>query len=265
VAQSAAAQDEHSIADLPLARVPEEIAPLVTSINALLARLREAFDSQRRFVQDAAHELRTPLTALYLQLENLRAHVPAGDASLRFSRLEGGIQRMRRLIEQLLQLSQQEAPSRPTPADLVDIDALLQDSVNELIVLADQRRIDIGYSGEASPSVRAHGAEVRSIFVNLIDNALRYTPVGGVVDVRLHELDHAAVVDVIDNGPGIPPQLLARAFDRFFRVPGSPVPGVGLGLAIAQGAAQRNGMHIELIARHDTAGLIARVHLRAAG
>lgn len=265
VAQSAAGQDERSIADLPLTHVPEEIAPLVASVNALLARLREAFDLQRRFTQDAAHELRTPLTALYLQLENLRAHVPPGDALRRFTRLEAGIQRMRHLIEQLLQLSQQEVPPAPSQADEVDIGALLQDSVNELMALADQRRIDIGYLGEASPSVRANAADLRSVFVNLIDNALRYTPVGGVVDIRLHELSSGTVVDVIDSGPGIPAELLASAFDRFFRVPGSPARGVGLGLAIAQGAAQRNGMRIELMARQGAAGLLARVHLGTAG
>jgi two-component system OmpR family sensor kinase/two-component system sensor histidine kinase QseC len=113
--------------------------------------------------------------------------------------------------------------------------------------------------------VHAPAAELRSVFDNLLDNALRYAPEGGVVDVRLHEVGGHAVVDVLDNGPGIPEASIGRVFDRFFRVPGSPAGGSGLGLAIARTAAERHGLRIELCNRAEAegggSGLMARVHL----
>lgn len=263
VAREVAAQDEASPHGLPVARVPEELAPLVAAFNSLLGRLRDALSTQRRFMQDAAHELRTPMAAIGLQIDNLRAHVPSGDAADRFAQLEGGVRRAQHLIEQLLRLSRQDAPAAGSGGARgpVDIAALLRDSVGQLMVLADQRRVDVGFEGRVSPWVHAPPAELRSVFDNLIDNAVRYASEGGVVDVRLHVVDGLAVVDVVDDGPGIPPDQLDRVFDRFYRVAGSPAGGSGLGLAIAQAAAQRHGMRVELANRSDRSGLVARVHL----
>jgi two-component system OmpR family sensor kinase/two-component system sensor histidine kinase QseC len=132
-----------------------------------------------------------------------------------------------------------------------------------MMVLADQRCIDVGFEGRIAPLVRAPPAELRSVFDNLIDNAVRYAPEGGVVDVRLHLVDGHPVVDVLDDGPGIPPEQMERVFDRFFRVTGAPAGGSGLGLAIARTAALRNGLRIALANRTDGAGLMARVYLPA--
>lgn len=263
VARDVASQDERSPTDLPLARVPDEIAPLVASFNHLLGRVRSAFATQRRFVQDAAHELRTPMAAIGLQIENLRAHIPAGEATERFVQLEAGVTRAQHLIEQLLSLSRQDAPRRATAREAVDIEVLLRESVSQLMVLADARRVDVGFEGSIAPVVFAPAAELRSVFDNLIDNALRYAPEGGVVDVKLHAVDGHGVVDVLDNGPGIPDDAMARVFDRFFRVPGAAAGGSGLGLAIARTAAERNGLRIELSNREHGRGLRARVHLPA--
>ena len=138
VARDVASQDERSPTDLPLARVPDEIAPLVASFNHLLGRVRSAFATQRRFVQDAAHELRTPMAAIGLQIENLRAHIPAGEATERFVQLEAGVTRAQHLIEQLLSLSRQDAPRRAMAREAVDIEVLLRESVSQLMVLAGQ-------------------------------------------------------------------------------------------------------------------------------
>lgn len=272
VAMDVSRQDERNLSELSPTRVPDEIAPLVVAYNSLLARLRRAFSSQERFVQDAAHELRTPIAAVSLQLENLRCYVPPGEASEQFDQLEGGVARSAHLIEQLLRLSRQESETaRPFDDGTceVDVAAVLRESVGQLMGHADKRNIDVGFEGRIHVAVRASESDLRSIFDNLIGNAVRYSGEDGIVDVVLHDLDGHAVVDVIDSGPGIPAEYLDRAFDRFFRVPGTDASGSGLGLSIAQVAAERNGLHVELINRHqdgassarDLAGLIARVHL----
>jgi two-component system OmpR family sensor kinase/two-component system sensor histidine kinase QseC len=260
VARDLAAQDEASPDGVPVARVPEEIAPLVAAFNSLLGRLRGTLATQRHFMQDAAHELRTPMAAIGLQIENLRAHVSQGDAAERFAQLEGGVRRAQHLIEQLLRLSRQDAPAAGARGP-VDLALLLRDSVGQLMVLADQRRVDVGFEGRVTPWISAPAADLRSVFDNLIDNAVRYAPEGGVVDVRLHTVDGQPVVDVVDDGPGIAADQLERVFDRFYRVAGAPAGGSGLGLAIAQAAALRNGLRIVLANRSDRSGLLARVHL----
>jgi two-component system, OmpR family, sensor kinase len=265
VADEVAERNDRSLGAIPMGRVPEEIVPLVGSFNALLARLEEAFAAQRRFVQDAAHELRTPMAAMALQMENLQPLLPPGDAQQQFAQLDAGMRRARHLIGQLLRLSRQEAPaSVQAPAEPVDIKALLRESVGQLMPLADQRRSDVGFSGACAVRVNAVASDLRSVFDNLLDNALRYTPEGGSVEVRLHLLAGGPAVDIVDTGPGIPPELMKRVFDRFFRVPGAAADGSGLGLAITRAAALRHGLRVELRARDDgVAGLVARVHLLA--
>jgi two-component system OmpR family sensor kinase len=259
IGRQAALQDAHSIAELPLARVPQEIQPLVVSFNSLLTRLRDAFADQRRFVQDAAHELRTPITALALQMENVRGDLPPGACAESFAQLEAGLRRAQRLVEQLLKLSRQQAPFVEEARDL-DLRAQLHESINSLIALADRRRIDLGFidltEGQPGATWRCAAGDLRSVVDNLVENALRYTPGGGVVDVRLLP---AGVVEIVDTGPGIPPELLDRVFDRFYRVAGGDSRGSGLGLAIAQAAAQRCGLRISLRNRPDAHGLVARV------
>lgn len=263
IARQAASQDEHSITELPLDRVPREIAPLVVSFNSLLTRLRDAFATQRRFVQDAAHELRTPITAVGLQLENLRGDLCTGAPAQRFAQLEAGIQRAQRLVDQLLKLSRQEsAGAEPAPGP-VNVHEVLHESINQLITLADQRNIDLGLdasrlSAEAA-MLRCPGSDLRSVVDNLIENALRYAPEGSVVDVRIGSAQGRLLIEVEDAGPGIPPELQGRVFDRFFRVPGSDAGGSGLGLAIAQAAAKRCGLRITLRNREGRSGLVARV------
>jgi signal transduction histidine kinase len=266
IGREAQEQDLNSLTGLSTDRVPRELRPMVDSFNSLLERLRESFAMKRRFVQDAAHELRTPLTAVALQLENVRSDLPEGACRQSFSQLEAGVSRAQRLVDQLLKLSRQEAPVQDSAVQ-VDLQQQLHESINALIALADQRRIDLGLvaDGKSAPvTLQCPRSDLRSVVDNLIENALRYTPEGGVVDVKLDTRGAQPAIEVIDTGPGIPPDMLDRVFDRFFRVPGSAVNGSGLGLAIAQSAAQRCGLRIVLRNRDDRSGLIARVELARA-
>ncbi len=261
ISREAALQDEHNISALTLERVPLEIKPLVLSFNSLLARFREAFATQRRFVQDAAHELRTPITAVALQLENVRRDMPTGACAQSFAQLESGVQRAQRLVDQMLKMSRHEATA-PDAAASVDVQAQVRESIDTLIGLADQRNIDLGLvasDGAKFAPLRCAAGDLRSVLDNLIENALRYTPEGGVVDVRLLDDGGAAAIEVVDTGPGIPEDMMPRVFDRFFRVPGTGARGSGLGLAIAQSAAHRCGLRVALRNREDRSGLVARI------
>lgn len=264
ISHAAARQDEHRLGELPAEHAPCEIRPLVLAVNTLLARLRDAFASQRRFVQDAAHELRTPITAMSLQLDNLKSHMVDVGAADQLSQLEAGLARTRRLVEQLLRLARQESPRTADAPVVVQLDALLKSSIADFMVLADRRKIDLGYAADIDVTVRANEDELRSLVHNLLDNALRYTPEGGIVDVTLHQDTGIATVEIADTGPGIPPDLLPRVCDRFFRIEDGETEGSGLGLAIAKSAADRNRIGLELINRSDGSGLIARLRFDTA-
>jgi two-component system, OmpR family, sensor kinase len=259
LARAVSVQDENTITELPTKGVPSEISPFVIAVNRLLTRLRDAFASQRRFVQDAAHELRTPITAMTLQLENLKACPMDAETAMQVSQFEAGLKRTKRLIEQLLRLARQEAPQKTDAASNVDLAPFLQELISDLMPCADHRDIDVGLSVEIDAAVRANPHELRSLLHNLLDNALRYTPEHGVVDVRLFADGGKVVVEIVDSGPGIPPDLLPRVFDRFFRIEGSDTEGSGLGLAIAKHAAERNRIDLHLDNRIERSGLVARV------
>jgi len=264
IGKQAESQDFYTISELPIDRVPLEIRPLVASFNSLLTRLRDVRDEKRRFVQDAAHELRTPLTALSLQLENLRHELPAQSCQQSFAHLEAGVQRAARLVDQLLKMTHQQGEATSEQRVPIDLSAQVRESIGALIALADQRHIDLGVaegSGASPAMFTCAQSDLRSVIDNLIENALRYTPEGGVVDVRVGSERGKHFVEVTDTGPGIPAELISRVFDRFFRVPGTNARGSGLGLAIAKAAAERCGMRVLLSNRTDRSGLVARVEV----
>ena len=226
--QTIARQDERNLGALSVRKVPAELLPLIISMNGLLLRLKEAFTAQQRFVQDAAHELRTPLTALKLQTENLRNRLGVS-ADAEIARQEAGIERMQRLVEQLLRLARQEAAAPHAGGPPVDLREVLKESVSALLPVAEARGIDLGFAATEPAEVRSDVGELRSVFDNLLDNAVRYTPAGGRVDVSLQRTPEGLCVEFTDTGPGIPPELLERVFERFYRVLGTNTQGSGLG------------------------------------
>jgi len=256
--QSIAGQDERTLAELPVAHVPQELVPLVESMNGLIARLRGAFDTQRHFVQDAAHELRTPLAACTLQAGILRQNL-GGEGIEALDRLQGGLHRMRRLVEQLLRLAHEDAEGPDGDGASIDLRALIRDAVADLMPLAEQRGIDLGITSLEAGEAHADAHGLRTILDNLIDNAIRYTASGGQVDIASREEGGQAVIEVSDTGPGIPSEALSRVFDRFYRLPDSGSEGSGIGLAIARAVARRNRMEVALINRKEPRGLIARI------
>jgi two-component system OmpR family sensor kinase len=248
------------------AQLPDEVQPLVSELNLLFERVQRAFEAQEHFVADAAHELRSPLAALRLQLQGLQR---AGDDAARaaaIERLSAGIDRATRLVEQLLTLARQEASS--TATEPVDLRAIAQLALADVAPAAQARSMDVGLFESESESesatmpviVRGSAEALRMLVRNLLDNAIKYTPPGGQVDVQVGTDHGRALLTVEDSGPGIAPEHRERVMQRFVRDTADGAPGSGLGLAIVQAIAQRHGAAVALDRSPRLGGL--RVALR---
>jgi two-component system, OmpR family, sensor kinase len=248
---------------LPAANLPSEVQPLVGALNDLLGRLGAALERERGFMADAAHELRTPLTALYLQMGTLARATTEAERADAMEKLSAGVQRAIRLVEQLLSLARQE-PRAEVVRRRVRFDDLARGVVAEMVPLAAARKIDLGISASQPAYVLGDPEALRTLVRNLVDNAVRYTPVGGTVDVSVQESDepgshHGAVLRVVDTGPGIPADERQRVFDRFYRPPGTAPPGSGLGMAIVKAIADAHAASISLDNGPNGSGLAVSV------
>ena len=226
--------------------LPREVQPLVHALNGLLHRLHRALETQRAFVADAAHELRTPLTALRLQAQIAERAVQDLERREALGSLKLGVERASHLVQQLLTLAREEDHAAQAPSAPVRLDELAREVIAEHAALAHSKHIDLGMTREEPVSAHGSAAGLRTVLSNLVDNAVRYTPAGGSVDVAVAHEDGQAVVEVSDSGPGIPPEERARVFDRFYRRAGDGPEGSGLGLAIVKQVVERQGGSIEL-------------------
>jgi two-component system OmpR family sensor kinase len=243
--------------------LPEEVQPLIGSLNGLLGRLSHALEAQRAFVADAAHALRTPVTALQLQIQLLERAQSVDERDAATARLKDGLKRMTHLVEQLLTLARQDPAQQLRVAQDVPLDALASEVLAEQSVLAEAKSIDLGLARAEPLKVSGDRESLRVLLSNLVDNAIRYTPSGGRVDVAVAIEDGRPVLSVEDSGPGIPPHERARVFDRFYRVESSDASGSGLGLAIVRNVAELHGAQIELDSGGGGRGLKVSVRFPA--
>jgi len=250
---------------LPQENLPEELVPLVGSLNDLLQRLQHALESQRQFVGDAAHELRSPLTAVQLQLSLLKRASDADERAAAIERLERGVHRSNRLVQQLLTLARQDPAAPDATLDEVDVDQLARELVSDYEPQAALNRQALRLETEPV-LVRGDREALRVMLSNLIDNALRYTPADGSVTVRIMREGADVVIEVEDTGPGIAAEQRARVFDRFYRVPNATADeGSGLGLAIVKRVVDRHAGSVTLDDAAAGRGLKVSVRLPAAG
>jgi two-component system OmpR family sensor kinase len=241
--------------------LPEEVRPLVQELNLLFGRVRHAFDAQKHFVADAAHELRSPLAALKLQVQGLQRAPDDAARTLAVSRLSAGIDRATRLVEQMLALARHEASmaagAKPETVDLAEVARL---AISDAVAAAQARRIDIGVAqSDAGATVSGQPEALRMLLRNLIDNAVKYTPEGGRVDVGLVKRADAVELRVDDSGPGLPEAERARVLDRFYRSGEPQAPGSGLGLAIVKSIADLHGATVTVEKSESLGGLCVRV------
>jgi two-component system, OmpR family, sensor kinase len=236
---------------LPDNRLPQEVAPVVRALNALLKRLATALDTQKAFVADAAHELRTPLAAVQIQAQLVARAKDDESRKEALDDLQAGITRATRLAAQLLALARAE-PDGKSATEPVDLHALLDECVGAYVLVAQQRGVDLGIETNEAATIQGDGNGLRVMFNNLIDNATKYTPEGGRVDVCLRMDEGRPLVEIADSGPGIPADERERVFDRFYRVEAganralTDVAGSGLGLAIVRRIAFQHNATVSL-------------------
>jgi len=246
IGRELANRNADSLAPVSAQGVPQEVSLLVAELNSLLARVARALHSQQRFVADAAHELRSPLTALKLQVQTLAR---AKDETARMQgigRLQGGVDRASRLVEQLLALARQDPLSELAEPAQVSLPACIEQAAGDVAPIALARQIRLECGALAAADIVADGEGLRVLVRNLLDNAVRYTPERGRVHIDLTVDRTQARLQIQDSGPGIPEENRARIFDRFYRVPGTSQTGSGLGLAIVKAIAERHDATLTL-------------------
>lgn len=243
---------------------PEEVRPLVHSLNRLFELVNAQAESQRRFIADAAHQLRTPLAGLQAQVEawaQAAGAKPGSDGAVRLTadevtKLRNATRRTSQLANQLLALSRADAAMHAQPMHGVDLKALAEDILQEHLDVAAAKHIDLGL--DARPvQVSGHEWLLREALSNLVDNAVNYTPAHGTVTIRCGRHDRTAFLEVEDDGPGIAPAERPQVLQRFYRVQGTQGEGNGLGLAIADEIARLHHGHLALTAGAGGRGLKA--------
>ncbi len=264
LSQKAAAITQHSLSErLPVVRTGDELERLSVSLNLMISRLEDAINSSKQFVADASHELRTPLAVLRGELESL-----AQDAQLKpqtretlGSSLEE-VDRLAEIVEGLLALSRLDTGEARAEWVRFDLAALVASTADQMSLLAEDKHITVVCDSSERVMIEGDRARLKQVVVNLLDNAIKYTPNGGHIKLKITQEEGNAVLDVADDGIGIPAEALPHVFKRFFRVDGSrsrDPGGAGLGLSIVKSICDAHGARVEV---SSTSGQGSRFRIR---
>jgi two-component system OmpR family sensor kinase len=240
------ARSDDNLTEIEMSKLPLEIQPLVAGINRQFVKVAELLAMQRRFITDAAHELRSPMTALSLQTEQLATREMSSLAAEQVRTVRHGIKRTQSLLEQLMSLARAQASVMQTDTTETSVCATFRLVMEDLLPLAEAKKIDIGITSLSDVKLPIAEIHLRTLIKNLLENAIRYTQPGGVVDFSVIGDGDSVVLQIEDTGPGIPVNERERVFDPFYRVLGSEETGAGLGLAIVKTIALKLQAGIKL-------------------
>jgi two-component system sensor histidine kinase QseC len=254
------ARQPHEARPIVLPGAPRELEPVLASLNGLVERVHGALDRERHFAADAAHQLRTPLAAALLHLENAAATDSPELRAVALRRASEGLGRLQYLVNQLLELARWESPDREPAREAVDLEACVRTEIEEAALLAADKDLEVSIVLQAA-RVRILGWEpaLRALARNLVDNAFRYTPAHGRVEVRVCTNESGIFLEVSDSGPGIPRGEREVVLARFRRGRNADVHGSGLGLSIVCRIAHVHGAKVELLDSRFESGLLVRV------
>lgn len=265
IREQVAARQADDLSELNESDLPDEIHPLVHELNLLFQRLSQAFVAQKNFVADAAHELRSPLAALKLQVQGLRRSTDEATREIAINRLNAGIDRATRLVEQLLVLArQQSSTALGTKPEPIDLSALARLALADAAPAAAPRQIDLGLVRADQGVVMGHEEALHILLRNLLDNAIKYTPPGGTVNLGVQGTADQMLLTVEDSGPGVAAEDRQRVLDRFYRVAGAQAGGSGLGLAIVKTIADLHHATLTMDSSDSLGGLQATVAFKRA-
>jgi len=263
VAEEVANRAPSHLEPVDLHEVPEEIKPVIDELNKLFFRLKEGFEREKRFAADAAHELRTPLAALKTQAQVALHSNDIEEKNQALQKLIASVNRSTHIVQQLLTMSRlvPEA-AHMEEKDEVNLSRLTREILAMLAPAAVEKQIDLEFeSDEENLTIYGNSTALGILIRNLVDNAIRYCNEHGRIIVRLAKRQNEIMLEVSDNGPGIPSELQPRVFERFFRVLGNKSPGSGLGLAIVQQIAELHGGRLMMDTPKEGTGLIVRFFL----
>ena len=259
VADEVMRRDPHNLQPMVVGPVPAEIRPLVTELNELFEQLRHAFERERRFTDDAAHELRTPLASLKTQAQVALRATDEAQKQQALRQVISGVDRAAHLLEQMLTLARINPESNELKQEEIFLHALAADVIAHIAPAALSKKIVLELTGDRHSVVKAHAISLSVLIRNLVDNAVRYTPEGGKVNIDVSKQGPNTVLTVTDTGPGISGELQQRVFDRFYRVMGNHTQGCGLGLAIVKQIADLFNIAVELKNNDPGPGLTAMI------
>jgi heavy metal sensor kinase len=252
IASKAELITHHNLAErLPVARTGDELERLATSLNRMIIRLDDAFQQSKRFVADASHELRTPLTVLRSELESLAQNpLGASDQYERLGSLLQPVERLSKTVERLFALSRLDAGEAQTEWIEIDLGELVATTVDQMLLLAADKAITVTCEARERMVINGDRSRLKQVVVNLLDNAIKYTPANGAVHLRVTALEGHVVLTVDDNGIGIPAAALPHVFERFYRVDATrsdDTGGAGLGLAIVKTICDAHGAAVRVM------------------
>lgn len=239
---------------IPISTLPGELLPVAMALNELMHRLEEALGAQQNFIADAAHEMLTPLTALQVQVQLLERAKTDDRRARAMSDVRTSLDRCVNLARQLLTLARSAVEMPRATNQPVDLAVIVRRVVEEALPQAHHRQIDLGVPDAPSTLVSGEPIALQFLLRNLVDNAIKYSPLGGRVDVSIKPSERPAVT-VSDAGPGVPAEQHARIFDRFYRGQNAEIDGTGLGLAIVKRIAEQHAAAIQLVSPGALGGL----------
>lgn len=270
MAKSAEDISLHNLSDrLPSPKTGDELETLALALNRMIARIQDALDQNRRFVADASHELRTPLAILRGELENVitHNHLAPDTRETLGSNLEE-VERLGKIVEGLFALSRLDAGEAHSESTVFDLAKLAVTTTDQMCLLAEDKAITLVAAPHEPVLVRGDSSRLKQVIVNLVDNAIKYTSNGGRVEVKVFAADGAAVLEVKDNGIGIPKRDLPHVFERFYRVDKArsrEFGGAGLGLSIVKSICDAHQGEVQVISDgRQGSCFIVRVPLAAA-
>jgi len=258
LAQTVAQREPGNLEAVDDRHAPSEIRPLLAALNSLFTRLAKAFENERRFTADAAHELRTPLAALKVQAQVAQRSSKEEERRDAMEKVLKGVDRASRLVDQLLTLARVDPEAGTLGGTAVDLDNLAEEILAGFAGEAAVKQIELSLTAGADCVVTGEKESLTILLRNLIDNAIRYTPQEGKVEMTLEQQEGGVLLRIGDSGPGIPEEQRERIFDRFYRLAGQDTEGSGLGLSIVKRIAELHQGSIQL-GRSSLGGLSVEV------